>query len=88
MSSKVNFNTETEYGEPQAWVDLDDGTSIEITHEEYGLSEDNQFFSARHHCSDEDFENDVYHSTMGVIDFIISNNLDDIVEWIKARRTA
>lgn len=62
------FDWETEYGEPQAWIYLKNGTSIEVTHEENGLKPEEQYFSARIHCSDEDFENDVYHSTMGIID--------------------
>jgi len=65
---KIEFLDETEYGEPQAWVYLKDGSSIETTHEEYGLEPNEQYFSLRHHCSEEDFENDVYLSTMGVID--------------------
>lgn len=64
----ITFDSETAHGEPQAWVYLKDGSSIEITHEEYGLEPNEQYFSLRHHCSEEDFENDVYHSTMGVID--------------------
>ena len=34
------FESETEYGEPQIWIYLNDGTSIEITHEEYGIIKD------------------------------------------------
>lgn len=30
----IIFDDETEYGEPQAWIYLKDGTSLEITHEE------------------------------------------------------
>ena len=62
------FDDHTPLGEPQAWIYLKDGTSIEITHEESGLALEDQYFSARHHCSEDDFENNVYHSTMGVID--------------------
>ena len=64
----ITFDSETAHGEPQAWIYLKDGSSIEITHEEYCLDPNEQYFSLRHHCSEEDFENDVYHSTMGVID--------------------
>lgn len=60
-------NSETEYGEPQIWIPFSDGTSLEITHETNGLKERERFISMRHHCSEEDFENKKYASTMGVI---------------------
>ena len=84
----VFFDTETEYGEPQAWIYLKDGTSLEITHEEHGLTLKDQYFSVRHHCSEEDFERDLYHSTMGVIETCtggldgISGMLDRICEKV------
>lgn len=59
---------ETEYGEPQVWIYLKDNRMIEITHEENGLAIDDQYYSARLHCSDEEFETDMYHSTMGILD--------------------
>lgn len=31
------FEWSTEFGEPQVWIYLNDGTSLEITHEEYGI---------------------------------------------------
>lgn len=65
FKSLINF--ETEFGEPQVWVYLNNDMSVEITHEEYGLSFSEQYYSLRLHCSEEDFENDIYHSTMGVI---------------------
>ena len=64
---KPLVNSETEFGEPQIWVYLNDDTSVEITHEEYGVPIHEQYYSFRIHCSEEDFENDIYHSTMGVI---------------------
>lgn len=64
----VSLLSETEYGEPQGWIYLNDDTSLEITHEEYGLDLKDQYFSLRLHCSESDFENDVYHKTMGVIE--------------------
>ena len=50
----VNFDSKTEHGEPQAWIYLKDGSSIEITHEEYCLDPNEQYFSLRHHCSEEE----------------------------------
>lgn len=67
-SHTVTFDTETALGEPQAWIYLNDGTSIEITHEEDGLAPEEQYFSLRHHCSENDFESGAFAATMGVID--------------------
>ena len=73
----ASFDCETPLGEPQAWINLGDNTSLEITHEENLLAPENQHFSLRHHCREEDFENDVYHSTMGTIEEC-SGGLSDI----------
>lgn len=64
---KSIVNSETCYGEPQAWIDLDNGRCIEATHEEYGLDEDEQYYSVRVHCSDDEYYNGLYHSTVGII---------------------
>lgn len=64
----LRFDSETSLGEPQGWIYLKDGTSLEITHEEHGLSASEQYFSARLHCSEKDFEDDKFHSTMGIIE--------------------
>lgn len=72
------FDSCTAFGEPQAWVYLKDGTSLEITHEEEGLSDDKQYYSLRLHCSDEDFDNDVYRGTMGIIDQYCGDAIDVI----------
>ena len=40
FKSLINF--ETEFGEPQVWVYLNNDMSVEITHEEYGLSRQNR----------------------------------------------
>ena len=65
---QLHFHEETEHGEPQAWLTLKDGSSIEVTHEEYTFKPEDRYFSLRHHCPDEDFENGAYHDTMGVIE--------------------
>ena len=36
---KETFNDETDFGEPQHWIYLKSGRSLEVTHEEYGLTE-------------------------------------------------
>lgn len=78
----LQFTDETALGEPVAWIYLSDGTSLEICHEEEGLKEDEQFYSIRHHCSDKDFEEDKYHSTMGVIQHMCSMDAGIIAEWL------
>lgn len=75
---ELPFDSCTAFGEPQAWVYLKDGTSLEITHEEEGLPDDKQYYSIRLHCSEEDFENDLYHKTMGVIDSYVGDAIDVI----------
>ena len=60
--------TETALGEPQWWIYLDSGRSIEVTWEQDGLEPERQYFSVRLHCTDEEFENDEYHGTCGIID--------------------
>ena len=42
---KETFNDETPLGEPQHWIYPKSGRSIEITHEEHGLPENEQYFS-------------------------------------------
>ena len=76
---------ETEYGEPQAFLDLSNGRTLEVTHEEYGLPEEKQYYSWRVNCSDEEFEDDAYHSTCGVIDQSSSDdiNLDICSQMLK-----
>lgn len=74
----AEFSGETPLGEPQMWIYLGDGTSIEVTHEEDGLAPEEQYFSIRHHCSEKDFENDAYHKTCGVIAQEASNDVSFI----------
>ena len=77
-------NCSTEYGEPQLWLYLRNGRSVEITHEEEGLMLDRQFYSVRLHCTDDEFASDDFHSTVGVIDQQIFNefSLEDMLDWV------
>lgn len=68
---------ETEYGEPQAYISLPGGRSLEVTHEEHGLQPKDQYYSWRVNCSNEEFDDDKFHGTCGVID---EANTDDITE--------
>ena len=77
-------NDYTEYGEPQLWLYLSDGTSIEVTQEQEGLKEEEYYFSVRHHCSDEDYDNGFYKSTCGIIDTAVFSNIGDLREYLRA----
>ena len=81
---KETFNDETDFGEPQHWIYLKSGRSLEITHEEYGLSENEQYFSIRLHCSEEEFDNMDYYKTCGVITTLIATTAQDTLNCINA----
>ena len=81
---KVTFNDETPLGEPQHWIYLKSGRSLEVTHEEDGLSENKQYFSIRLHCSEEEFDNGEYSSTVGVITTLIATTAQDVLNCIVA----
>lgn len=84
---KEQFKTnENGYGESQAWIYLEDkGRSIEITHEKEGLLPHEEFYSLRLHCNNEEFDNDDFHSTMGVIETYNTGTISDeqLIEGIK-----
>ena len=81
---KETFNDETPLGEPQHWIYLKSERSIEVTHEEDGLSEDKQFFSIRLHCSDEEFDNGEYSNTVGVITTLVASTAQETLNCINA----
>ena len=81
-SELLNNQTETALGEPQYWLYLQSGRSIEVTFESYDLPETKRFYSVRLHCSDQEFCS--YHETVGVIDQVVTddmgnNNADDFL---------
>ena len=63
-----NNSSETSYGEPQIWIEFKSGRSVEIVHEQYGLAEEEWYYSMRYHCNQKEYELDKYHGTMGVIE--------------------
>lgn len=71
-------NSHTEYGEPQIWISFSDGTSLEITHETNELKPKDYFYTMRHHCSENDFDNDKYSDTIGIINSFKYSTLDDL----------
>ena len=81
---KETFNDETPLGEPQHWIYLKSGRSLEVTHEEDGLPENEQYFSIRLHCSEEEFDNGEYSSTIGVITTLIATTAQDVLNCIVA----
>ena len=81
---KETFNDETPLGEPQHWIYLKSGRSIEVTHEEDGLPENEQYFSIRLHCSNEEFDNEEYSNTVGVITALIATTAQDTLNCINA----
>lgn len=77
-------NSETAYGDPQWWMcGLDRDRILEVTHEEYGLSKDEQFYSCRVHCNEDEYVNGDYDETNGIIEMICLDTFDydKIVEW-------
>ena len=72
-SDPNEFNSETGYGEPQHWMTLPYDRSLEIVYEETG--DDHRYYSWRVHCNEKEFENDLFHKTMGVMD---SNSSEDM----------
>lgn len=62
-----NRENTTSYGEPQAWISLDNGRSIEVVHEQEGLEEKDYFYSVCLHCTEKEFDNNDYNSTNGII---------------------
>ena len=81
---KETFNDETPLGEPQHWIYLKSGRSLEVTHEEDGLPENEQYFSIRLHCSEEEFDNGEYSNTVGVITTLVASTAQDTLNFINA----
>lgn len=67
------FDDETEYGEPTFWMKLQHGRYLEITYEDTG--DDDRFYSWRVHCSEKEFDDDIFHGTLGVIDKNCSDDM-------------
>jgi len=75
---KDKFNKQLQHtplGEPQIWLELKLGRSVEITLESAGLSEEDYYCSIRLHCSEVEFEEDKYANTMGIMKTVTAENL-------------
>lgn len=68
-------NDETAFGEPIWWIGLESGRSVEITLESYDIPKHRRYNSIRLHCTNEEFENDTYRGTGGVIDQLFSEDI-------------
>ena len=80
-SEPDDFNSETGYGEPQHWMTLPYDRSLEIVYEEIG--DDNRYYSWRVHCNEIEFDNDIFHGTMGIMDQSFSDDMDFDTRIIK-----
>lgn len=85
-SNIEEFNSCTEYGEPQHWVTLPYDRSLEITFESNGLKEKDRYYSWRIHCNDEEFDSGEYYRTVGVVAQNTSDDMDfdtrvRLLEW-------
>lgn len=79
----LEFNTETALGEPQGWLYLSNGRSLEVTYESAGIpNEKDCFFSVRLHCSDKEYDNYYFHATCGVVEEAIASNLIALAELL------
>lgn len=78
-------NDFTNYGEPQAWICLENGRAIELDYEEDNVLPDVHFFRVSLHCTDDEFDNNQYNEIGGIIasacSYDVSNILD--VEAVK-----
>lgn len=69
--------TDTALGEPQWWIYLSSGRSIEITFESDGLPNRRRYYSIRLHCSDTEFDDDKFRGTCGVVDQDVTDDIGD-----------
>ena len=72
-SSPLFFDDETMYCEPSFWMQLQHGRYLEIVYEDTG--DDDRYYSWRVHCNEKEFDDDIFHETLGVID---GTNSDDM----------
>lgn len=68
MEKELSNLTETAYGEPQLTLYFANKRYLEITKEEIDLPIDETFYSVRYNCNQEEFDNNQYQKTCGIID--------------------
>ncbi len=67
---------QTSLGEPQIWLSLKSGRSIEITFESEGLPKEDWYYSVRLHCSEVEFDAGEYKDTVGIVDSLIGSCIE------------
>lgn len=63
------------YGEPQGYISAYNGRNIEVTLECGGLPKNEWYYLVRLNCSEEEFDNDVFHGSCGVISETVTEGL-------------
>ena len=58
------FSAHNEYGEPEHWMDMPKDRALEIV---FIKTDDKQYYSWRVHCSSDEFDNDCFTETNGVV---------------------
>ena len=76
----------TAFGEPEAWIRLENGRAVQIIHEEEGLLPDSQFFSVSLHCSEGEYDNGYYHETCGRMTYSLSDDTSNPLDIEVIRR--
>lgn len=76
----------TAYGEPEAWIRLENGRVVQIVHEEEGLLPDSQFFSVSLYCSKGEYDNGYYHETCRRITYSLSDDTSNPLDIEVIRR--
>ena len=76
----------TACGEPEAWVYLENGRSVQIVHEEEGLLPDSQYFSVSLHCTDDEYDNGYCHGSCGMISSSCSYDTPNVLDIEAIRR--
>lgn len=59
--------TENALGEPQLFLYCENNRYLEIAKEQYGLLPEDEFYSIRYNCSDEEYDDDKFGNN-GIID--------------------
>lgn len=67
IENELPYLTETAFGEPQLFLYCENKRYLEITKEQYDLPPEDEFYSIRYNCSDEEFEEGKFGDT-GIID--------------------
>lgn len=82
ISKTLKVNATTEYGEPQIYIDLSDGTSVVITQERNGLRERDWYFTVKQYCSKEDKETGKYEVSLGVVSSFRYANIEQLTSGL------